>query len=181
MVVFKDKRRFFLLTPESEVCSHGAEFTGQLRISLPVNLVHSECSCLYWVLNRFRTVRSMDTAISQEINSRPFLRLRLANGGPAIIFRILQYAWEVVDVFVLGLPADTRKFRHSTVAGPPAQSLPAPTATQIRNQCDRRPSSDKEQQTGHNVSPSWYLVRVEVKLRAVCRAWKELADSNDAV
>ena len=181
MVFFKDKRRFFLLTTESEVCSHGAKLTGQLRISLPVNLIYSESSCLPWLLHQFRTVRSMDTAIPQEINSRPFLRLRMVHGGPAIIFRILQYAWEVVDVFVLGLPADTRKLRHSTVAGPPAQSLPAPTATQIRNQWDRQPSSDKEQQTGHNVSPSWYLFRVEVKLRAVCRAWKELADSNDAV
>jgi len=78
-----------------------------------------------------------------------------------ILQSILAYSAETVDVFTLDPPYDNRNLARSTHIGPSSEWL--------------EPHGYLD--PVHPVLPRWHLTRIEVKLRTVCKRWKNVVDS----
>jgi len=104
----------------------------------------------------------------------PFLRLQHVRGGEEIIKRIISFEIETVDVFVTNLPPGPLSHRYTTRIGPPLHWL------QGNGYTSDGVGSDGGLIRGgqKSLSPSWYLVRLETKMRTVCRQWKEIVDNQ---
>ena len=129
--------------------------------------------------------------MASAVPSMPFLRLERVQGGEAVTARILSYALDVVDVFLPDTPKGELHLRCCEKVGPSTYWLSRHghgtqasstyrTWDPVRQTWDTTGPSN--QQPGPtSPAPSWHYVRIEVKLRVVCRLWQKLVDSRDMV
>lgn len=116
---------------------------------------------------------TMDATRGVDGRSNPFLQLQQVKGGHQIIKLIVAYAAETVDAFTTRLPVDRRLSRFVTKVGPPWQWLRGHGYLFSSNGLVWR-SHDGQFQ----IAPTWYLVRLETKMRIVCQQWKDIADNE---
>jgi len=120
-------------------------------------------------------LRTLGLAMANRMVDHPFLRLQHVRGGEEIIKRIIRLGVQTVDIFVTSLPPSPLPHRYATRVGPSLHWLRAHGYT-VDGDGDGPGLSSKGEET--MTFPSWYLVRLETKMRTVCRGWKQIVDTE---